>query len=506
MSTTVVVLVVVTGVVGLGTLAYCAYRRYAKIRARRAGDLDSPLLRGDKDGKKEKKNKDPVISLLYNQVKELQDQKLRLDPEHSRLIQQDTVNRKIFEQLNNQQKHINEVINSQDKILREQMQKIDLIERQEECMIDKIDEFMRETIQEAAKEIHNETEYHHYRHRKLQQTLLQQTADRTAGLIDTAGMEKQINELRTMFQRTQDDRQKIVSTLSALQTQGPRYGPVEVGSMATGGNPLLQQQQQIQLQQQQLQLLQQQQQPVEQPISPTSTASPMNGDRPPINIGSLRSDPRLPTSPFKVQNPNSRKQTGSDKQDPLAPTFPYPYIKTDQDEDYGHAVVHGSPRGADVADGMKSYSMQSSTMMSMKVPPALRKKRAAERDKERNDGMYGGHSAGGEDDWWRGLMASKASPLRPENTFASLQRNADASVSRVEQSILGESKQGQTPDEPTDYVKPLSRASSYISSKRPSHTYDPPDATSLVDDDGEDDDDDLARTIPTAFTIKQLGA
>ena len=441
-------------------LACLLYKCRARIaQARSGGSLADPLNDDDvekavtKDGKL--KRADPAVALLYKQVKELQHFQDKTVPEHVRLVQQELVNRKIFEQLNSQQKHINEVISSQDKILREQLHKLDLVERQEDCLIEKIDEFMRETITETARAMQGETEHHHYKQRKLQQTLLSQAAERTAGLIDTAAMEAQINELKGLFHRSQEERQTMMATIQQTSTdlrqqqlvsqtlqnsysfpaldKAPQAAPIRAPDSSGGGSPDSS--------------FAGSPSNRRQPLSSVVVAHPHRlGDRAlPKHTGPK---PHPPGPPASVPLPPStagygKGGAGGGGGGGGGSTFPYPQLRLKEESDSssdGGEPLHGSPRAADAARALPrphTATMDTQVVPLHNVPPALMQKRA--RQKEAAAAAAAAAAPGGSVaqqaekslpegetyDWWSSI-GNADGPLRDRDEFEKVQRKAEA--------------------------------------------------------------------------------
>ena len=461
-SAAVIATVSVVGVVAVGIVVYVCRKR------RKEGglsDATSPLLgKTNEVGKKES----VAMQLLQKQIHTLRNAQEKVEPQHNRLVQQDLVNRKIFEQLNNQQKNINEVISSQDRILRDQLQKIDLIERQEECLIEKVDEFIKEIVAETAKEIHNETEYHHYRHRKLQQTLLQQAAQRTAGIVDVKAVEEQLSTLKTMFQRQQEDRQSLVATLTAVNNSGSRFG----GS------------------------------PSPPPVSHAShSPSPESSNASPVNIASViqtslnpSTHPREyhkkkhPSEPFKVKGKQS-----SSKQ--LSATFPYPTV--DFNDVDANVPGHLSPPATDVAAALLPKSSSTGAPnYPPSVPPAIKARQRRQQDaskREQSAITITKQDSGATEDWWKGLVSTSASALRPSATFRNDQTVAEEAVARAERAIPGGAgrRKSTFEEHPPPPLPPLSVSTT--------------DDTAIPMSPESDSDDDLAYDqLPTQVTMQEV--
>ena len=406
LSTTEVLLILLGSVLGVVSLIAGAFQLW-KRRQEDENDLTQPLKDGETRGKKQ----DPVVQMLYKQVTALQYNHDKQNPEHVRLLQQDLVNRKIFEQLNNQQKHINEVITSQDKILRDQLQKIDVIERQEDCLIEKIDEFMKETITETARAMQNETEYHHYKQRKLQQTLLAQSAERAAGMIDSNGVESQLNELKLMFQKSQEERQGLVATLTQASSDLKRQTQLQTWALdqvATDANI-----------------------PPQSPQVESPASSP---GAPPVHVSSVILKHPTTTQQYPAVTVNKVKP-----HPPMPPkggvTSPYPIHLSGRDEE------EGSPqqrvRAVDISQGLPTYANSSQSTMQTPLslpPPALKKKRARQEKEaaaaERRDTKATVDTSNlNTDEWWNGV--GQGGPLRSQAAFEEKQLAAERTLQRI---------------------------------------------------------------------------
>eukprot|EP01062_Namystynia_karyoxenos_P070833 TRINITY_DN66204_c0_g1_i1.p1 TRINITY_DN66204_c0_g1~~TRINITY_DN66204_c0_g1_i1.p1 ORF type:complete len:503 (+),score=167.55 TRINITY_DN66204_c0_g1_i1:92-1600(+) len=204
-----------------------------EVSAQRRG-LSSPLVDHSKDTLQIGGKTGQIIDMLYKRIKDLQSLKTHLEPTVDRLLGQDAVNRRIFDQLNSQQRAMNEIIAIQDGHIQEHMRKIDKVERQEQCMVEQVDAFVREVIDETARLLHSESEYHNYRQRKFQETMLQATAERAAGVIDSRRIEEQLALLQQMLREQQRDREGLHASIDEMRSQ--QHG----GLIAAVGAQLLQ--------------------------------------------------------------------------------------------------------------------------------------------------------------------------------------------------------------------------------------------------------------------------
>ncbi|KAJ9466941.1 hypothetical protein DIPPA_24448 [Diplonema papillatum] len=522
---TVNIILIIIGVLLLVLVTACLVKGKELLRS--GGDLGSPLM--SKEEREKAAKRDPGVGVIHQHLSDLKVRHDRMLPEHVRLLQQDIVNRKIFEQLNNQQKHINEIVSSQDKILRQHMGKIDVIERQEECIIEKIDEFMRETIQETAREIHNETEYHQYRHRKLQQTLLQQAAERTAGMLDTTHLEQQISELRVMFHRAQEERQSLVATLTAVNTG---LGQVQLTNLTSLTNPIhpsdtlssktktdplqtlnsLTEHGQTQREAQGT--------PHEPPHKPSSPTSPSTAPNSPVLVQSAV----LTSTGSSHPGRSHRSITDAPRKFKAGPsaTFPYPFSSSAPAQQ-GEQPPSNRLSAASVATSLPTPATATrSTLggLNKNVPAALKKKRLRDAAADPLHAQPRDQSAyeTGAEEWWRSLGSSATSALRPSATFEQAQGQADSAVRRTEQAILGSARADSDPS--AAKVKPkgkssYGRLSSVVSfAETPamfSSTVGGPAVPSSVPPHKAeqhqrhvamgDDDDDLAYTMPRDFGL-----
>eukprot|EP01060_Flectonema_neradi_P000687 TRINITY_DN10430_c0_g1_i2.p1 TRINITY_DN10430_c0_g1~~TRINITY_DN10430_c0_g1_i2.p1 ORF type:complete len:232 (+),score=48.25 TRINITY_DN10430_c0_g1_i2:100-696(+) len=193
-----------------------------------------------------------------------------------------------------------------------------------------------------------------------------------------------------------------------------------------------------------------------------------------------------PSAPFQVKG----KKSSSTK--PPSAIFPYPTV--DFNEFDVNVPGHLSPPATDAAAALLPTPASSGVTPSYppSVPPAIRAKqrrREEEAKREQSSITIKKQDSGATEDWWKGLVSTSATALRPAATFRNDQTMAEEAVERVE----------RIPD-------------GVVSTRKSSLVEPPPLPPLSVDSNSDsdiplspesDDDDDLAYTqLPTKVTVQ----